>query len=420
MNRLGTRLLLAMLVVAVVSLTVVPVAHLVAERVTFARLPPEFRERVIERTAPPPFFRPPPPDRSRRSGAQDAAPAPLAPAEDAGPNAQGGDEGPDVGGLREENLRLFTLFGDFRAAQRRAVLTGVALALLVCAALALWLSRSIARPLEAVSRAASRLARGDLQTRVAPLDAFHPRETRLLADGFNTMAGSLERLEGERKAMIADIAHELRTPLAAMSMRLEALEDGLVPFDASEIELLQGHTSLLARLIDDLRLLSLADAGRLTLNLEELDLGPWLRATRAYGDAVRRQGAHLEVRLPDEPVRVRADAQRLRQVLHNLVDNAVAATPEGGGVEVALEAAGDEVLLRVRDEGPGIPEEELETIFERFVQGRRRDTRGASGSGLGLAIVRTLVTLHGGRVTARNQAGGAEFLVHLPLVPGAS
>lgn len=414
MNRLGTRLLLAMLVVATVSLTVVPIAHNVAEQVTLGRLQAEFRQRVIDRTGPMPFLGAPPPNR------RSAAPGPATPE----PSPQDTDEaspGPsantvNIPDLQEENLRLFTLFGDLRAAQRRAVVSGVAIALFICAVLALWLSRSIARPLEAVSSAASALAGGDLTTRVVTPGAFHPQEARLLADGFNSMAGSLERAEGERKAMLADVAHELRTPLAALSIRLEALEEGLVPFSTGEAKLLQGHTKLLARLIDDLRLLSLADAGRLTLNLQKVNLREWLQqATKAYDDTLLGRGVRLVARFPTNPVIVIADPQRLTQILQNLIDNATKVTPAGRLVQITLDASEEEALMRVRDEGPGIPEDELDSIFERFVQGRRRDTHGAGGSGLGLAIVRTLITLHGGHVTASNHADGAEVLVRLPV-----
>lgn len=411
MRRLGTHILLALLVVALVSLTVVPLATLVAERMTFNRLPTEFRESVFQRLTPPPVLGRLPSGQlggdERFHGFDLTFPGSQA--------APAGLDGTEMTGLRRENQRLFTLFSDMRAMQRRAVLVGIAVALLLCTAIALWISRTIARPLEAVSHAASRLANGELATRVAPLGPWQSHETQALASGFNAMAGSLERLEGERKAMIADVAHELRTPLAAMSMRLEALEDGLVPFDASELELLRGHTDLLSRLIDDLRLLSLADAGRLPLNLEELDLVPWLnQAARAQEIAILDHGARLTTNIMVESAVVNADPQRLRQVLQNLLDNAAKASTEGGIVEVTLSTAKEHAYVSVRDEGPGIPEEELETIFQRFVQGRRRDT-GATGSGLGLAIVRTLVTLHDGEVAARNHANGAEFVVTLPL-----
>lgn len=389
-----------MLAVALVSLSVVPIAQVIAERATLAQLPTPFRERVLEQTRPQPFF-----NRGRRVQGvlEDRLPAPGDPA-----------EGPT---LRQEVVRLFVLLGDFRTAQRRAVFVGVAIALVVCLAFAWWLSRTIARPLEAVSEGASQLARGALGTRVElPGRRFQPVETRDLADDFNAMAASLESVEGERRAMIADIAHELRTPLAALSMRLEAIQDGIVAFDETEVALLRRHADLMARLIDDLRLLSLADAGRLRLSMQQLDLGVWLpRAASSYEHAVTRAGATLDVIVPQRPVLVRADAQRLQQILQNLLDNAAKVTPAGGTVSVSLDVEGAHALLRVRDEGPGIPADELDTIFERFVQGRRRDAGGPVGSGLGLAIVRTLVRLHGGTVSAQNRDVGAEFTVRMPL-----
>jgi two-component system sensor histidine kinase BaeS len=236
------------------------------------------------------------------------------------------------------------------------------------------------------------------------------------------MSEAIERYEGERKAMVADVAHELRTPLAALRLRLEALEDGLVPLSQDEVRRLRGHTDLLARLVDDLRLLSLADAGRLTLQPVVVDLGAWLAvATEAARDVLGPMGVGLGVRGPTAPVAVRIDPQRMTQVLHNLIDNAARYAPEGSQVELAVATGADEVRLSVRDRGPGVPEGELDTIFDRFVRGVRRDERGASGSGLGLAIVRTLVELHGGRVEVRNLAvtegGGAAFTVVLPRGP---
>jgi len=204
-----------------------------------------------------------------------------------------------------------------------------------------------------------------------------------------------------------------------MRLRLEALEDGLVPVTADELALLRGHTDLLARLVDDLRLLSLADAGRLTLERREVELGEWLRGAAAVlRDVLERRGLQLEVRPPAAQARVLLDPQRMTQVLHNLLANAAHHAPEGSAVVVAAEADAGEARITVRDRGPGVPEDEIGTIFERFAQGRRRDGRGPAGSGLGLAIVRTLVELHGGRVEARNapvaEGGGASFTVALP------
>lgn len=414
MNRLGIRILLAMLIIAIVSLSVVPIAQVIAERVTFAQLPEAFRERVEAQTRPRPFFGP---SRLRGRGADGVA---LPSAGGGGQLREGDVAVPGEPDFREETLRLFALLADFRTAQQRALVGGILVALILCVALAWWISRTIAWPLEAVSEGAARLARGSLDSRVPRPSRLQPIETRELAEGFNAMAASLEALEGERRAMIADIAHELRTPLAALSMRLEAIDDGIVSFDREEVALLRRHAALLARLIDDLRLLSLADAGRLRLDREVLDLTAWLsRSAAAYAHTVGKAGAELQVEVPDEPVFVHADAQRLQQVLQNLLDNAARVSPQGETVRVSLEVAGDVARIRVLDQGPGIPEGELGTIFERFMQGRRRDVAGVAGSGLGLAIVRTLVGLHGGTVVAHNRETGAELIVTLPLEDAA-
>jgi two-component system, OmpR family, sensor histidine kinase BaeS len=406
-NRLSTRLLLAMVVVALVSLLAVPVATTLADRAVLATLPEVYRTRVQADTPRPGTLRwwlanrrPPIRPATLPSGASD-----------------------DPARLQVEVERLVTFLGDSRAARRDATALGALVALLVGVALAAWLSRSIARPIAAVSAASSELAAGRFGTRVElPRRATQPEETRALTDGFNAMSEAIERYEGERKAMVADVAHELRTPLAAMRLRLEALEDGLVPLSQDEVRRLRGHTDLLARLVDDLRLLSLADAGRLTLEPVVVDLGAWLAvATEAARDGLGPMGVGLGVSGPTAPVAVRIDPQRMTQVLHNLIDNAARYAPEGSDVEVAVATAADEVRLSVRDRGPGVPEGELDTIFDRFVRGVRRDERGASGSGLGLAIVRTLVELHGGRVEVRNLAategGGAAFTVVLPRGP---
>jgi two-component system, OmpR family, sensor histidine kinase BaeS len=424
-NRLGTRLLLAMSIVAVVALTAVPIAQLVAERATLARLPIDFRVRVTERTAPPALFGLPPARRVVRNEPEtlrgrllDARDDGADAAIDPGVDGSSGDAIEPGAGVQVENARLFALLADFRATQRNAVFVGVAFALLVGAGLAWWLSRSIARPIEAVSRASSRVALGELTARVAPPRAGDPQETHAMARDFNAMAAALERNEGERRAMIADIAHELRTPLASLALRLEALEDGLVPFNASEVALLKGYGDLLTRLVDDLRLLSLADAGRLPMAFETIDLVAWTTGVvAAQDDVARRRGIDLSSRVPASMVQVRADPQRLQQVLANLIDNALKLTPAGGRVEVIVEIDGDDALLRVRDGGPGVAADERETIFERFVQGRPRDTRGPGGSGLGLAIVRTLVGLHGGTVGVQDHEGGADFVVRLPRPP---
>jgi two-component system, OmpR family, sensor histidine kinase BaeS len=394
MNRLATRLLLAMLAVALLALAVIPISQMVATRRTFNALEADFRERVLEHRPP----RRPPPDKQA----------------DLGKSPDQSEERGEPPFLREENERLFALFATYRQAQQRAVLAGSVVALCLAVGLALWLTRSIAKPIEAVSKAASGLARGDLTTRVTT-DKTYSSEALHLAKDFNAMAASLQTYEGERKAMIADIAHELRTPLAIMQLRIDALSDGLVSFSEEEAKLLQGQVGLLARLIDDLRVLSLADAGRLSLNSRDVELNQFVETTmqqlQPRADAA---GVKLEFIPSPQFIVVNADPDRLAQILNNLLDNALRVTPENGSIRVGLGASVTQVQLSVRDTGPGIPEEELATIFERFVQGKYRDVQGKKGSGLGLAIVKTLVTLHGGSVVAKNYKDGAMLEVTLP------
>jgi two-component system, OmpR family, sensor histidine kinase BaeS len=393
MNRLTTRLILAMLLVAVVSLAIVPIAQYIATRQTIENLSTDFRERLEQHGGP----------RGGPPGPRGEGPAPKAPEVDGNQDF-----------LSEENTRLFELFRDYRVAQERAVYFGIVGAILLAVLFAIWLSRGIAKPIEAVSSASSKLARGNLQTRVQ-LRGFQADETQRLAQDFNAMAESLERYEGERKAMIADIAHELRNPLATMQMRIDALSDGLITFNEDEAKLLQGQVGLLARLIDDLRVLSLADAGRLSLNVMEVDLYE-LTANVVRNMETRASAAKvgLEFTSAKDSIFINADPDRLAQVLNNLLDNALRVTPENGKIRVGLEASSNNAKLTVRDTGPGIPEEDLPTIFERFVQGKRRDTQSKMGSGLGLAIVKTIVHLHKGEVSASNYGGGAQFEVILP------
>lgn len=420
MNRLATRLLLAFLVVALTSLAAVPIAQSVAARRTFGELGPEFRRRVERSLDGPPRagFRGPPPSRFGPEGTQSTLPP-----NGQLPDGQLGGQAPGEGFLREENTRLFSLLSDYREAQRQAALFGVGGAVLLSVLLALLLSRTIARPIEKVSKAASKLAEGALGTRVTLGPGLAPSlEVRRLAADFNAMASALGKLEGERKAMIADIAHELRNPLATLQLRLDALSDGLIRFNDDEAQLLQGQVGLLGRLIGDLRTLSLADAERLALHRLELDLNDLtenvVRHAQPRGES---QGVRLAFVPADEPDVVSADPDRLTQVLGNLLDNAFRVTPAGGEVAVQLFVTQTEVTLRVRDAGPGIAEDELGTVFERFVQGKRRDTNSKSGSGLGLAIVQSLVKLHGGWVQAGNwrdeDGGGAQLEVTLPVAP---
>ena len=200
---------------------------------------------------------------------------------------------------------------------------------LLAVLLALWLSRSIAKPIEAVSKAASSLADGDLSTRVH-LQGNSSQETQELAKDFNSMAEALERYEGQRQAMMADIAHELRTPLTTLQFRLDALEDKIISFNEDEIILFKDQITLLSRLIEDLRTLSLAEAGRLSATMQALDLNDLvIRVVSSFQNRAEFSGLRLEFQPSDLPALITGDADRLKQILNNLLENAFKVTTQG-------------------------------------------------------------------------------------------
>lgn len=299
--------------------------------------------------------------------------------------------------------------------ERRAVtlIGSASLALVLAVGLALALARFIARPVEQVTKAAGRVAAGDLSVRIPlPRSRSNASETARLAQSFNSMADSLERLERNRKNMVADVAHELRTPLTVMRGRLEALEDGVAPLEISEVHDLHDQVLVLSRLVEDLRVLSLADAGKLSLELRDVDLGELARTVaNGFQVAARERGIALNVEAAPDVVTT-GDRDRLTQVMVNLIDNAMRLTPAGGSVTLVVAATADGPLFEVRDSGPGIPAGSESRIFERFVRTDDGRARVAGGSGLGLAIVNSIVELHNGTVRAWNSAaGGAVFSV---------
>ncbi len=286
---------------------------------------------------------------------------------------------------------------------------------LLSALLAWLLAQRVARPITAVSSAAQQLARGDLSAR-APLLGGE-KEVTQLALSFNEMAQSLQQMDRERQQAVADIAHELRTPLAVMQARLDALEDGVYPLNAAQIALLSTQTQLLTRLVGDLRTLTLADAGQLELNTRQTDLYELaLSVTRSLEQRAAQRSVTLTVR--GEVAPLRADPDRLHQVITNLVDNAL--RHARSRVDISVTPGAHETVLDVDDDGSGIPEGSRELVFTRFSRLDESRARDTGGSGLGLAIVRVLVGAQGGRASAgRSPLGGARFSVVLPVQPAA-
>lgn len=304
-----------------------------------------------------------------------------------------------------------TVFRGLRENETAVLVWSNVVGVLLSALLAALIAWRLAQPLSAVSKAARWFAEGDLSARawLPPGQWRNERrwggEAVRLVDDFNAMAASLERLEAERQVTAAAIAHELRTPLAVLQARLAALRDGVFALDAREVRLLAQQTDLLARLVEDLRTLSLAEAGKLTLYPHTCDLSALVKdVVESFEPRAAAKGVRLEVRA--EEATLVGDAARLRQVVANLLDNALRFTPEAGSVEVTLQMDEVGVILLVRDTGPGFGESDRARMFERFY----RADADRSGSGLGLAIVRSLVELHGGRVEAMNAPGCGALL----------
>jgi two-component system, OmpR family, sensor histidine kinase BaeS len=283
--------------------------------------------------------------------------------------------------------------------------------------LALVLSHRLLRPVNDLTRAAGRMAQGDLSQRVA----VHGRdEIGRLGQTFNSMASALHQAEQSRRAMTADIAHELRNPLAVQRAHLEALVDGVYPLQVENLEPVLEQNRTLERLVEDLRTLALADAGQLDLQLAATDL-PWLaeRVLERYRPQANAQSVGLELDAAPMPA-LQADAGRLEQLLANLISNALRYTPPGGSIRLHIQPEQDGsgrsiARLRLHDSGPGIAPEALPHIFDRFYRADHSRSRAEGGSGLGLAIARQLAQAHGGRLSAENHpGGGAVFILDLP------
>jgi signal transduction histidine kinase len=276
--------------------------------------------------------------------------------------------------------------------------------------------QDIARPLADLMDAADAVAAGDLHVQIAEEG---PGDFGKLAQTFNRMTSELERAEEQRRNLTADVAHELRTPLAIIQGNLEGLLDGVYQPTAEHITAMLDETRWLARLIDDLRILSLAESGQLVLHKEVIAVDELLAdLSTSFAGQAEAKGIRLCIERLDQlaGVTVNADVGRLYQVLGNLVVNALRYTPPGGTITLQGERVQGLVRLIVRDTGQGIASEDLPSIFDRFWRGDpARSHAEGSGGGLGLAIARQLVLAHGGRIEVESLPGqGATFIVQLP------
>lgn len=275
------------------------------------------------------------------------------------------------------------------------------------------LSRNLARPLNRLATAARAIAAKDLTQRVEPSGS---EEVAEVARAFNEMAVSLEQAETLRRNLVADVAHELRTPLSVLQGNLSALIDGVFPLEMTEVAKLYDETRLLGRLVDDLRELTHAESGQLTLDLHPIDLSPVLRATiQTFDSAARDKQVTLTLdTLSDLPF-VRADSERVAQVLRNLLGNALRHTPAQGAITVGASRVDRWVEVSVSDTGEGIAEADLPYVFDRFWRGDQSRARESGGSGLGLAIAHRLIVAHGGQIGVESVVGqGSRFWFRLP------
>lgn len=287
-----------------------------------------------------------------------------------------------------------------------AIWLGVVMVTAVAATVVV-LRRSLA-PVDRLTRAADELRRGRTP---GPIGEVRDAELRGLAEAFEGAVDAIERTARVRRRLIADVAHELRTPVTNMRASIEACQQGLLPCDAELLETLGAETRLLQRLVEDFQQLAQSDAGQLRLDLQPLPLAETVR--NVLTGTIEAAGGSLRVELPD--VRVFADEERLRQVLTNLVDNAVRHRPEGLEMTVTPAPAPQQERFSflITDNGPGIAAEDRPHVFERLYRGDRSRSRATGGAGLGLSIARGLLEAMGGSITLEDSGVGASFRVTL-------
>ncbi len=275
------------------------------------------------------------------------------------------------------------------------------------------LSRAITRPVVELTAATRDVANGNLGRKVTVRSRDEIGE---LADSFNKMSGDLERSLNLRKQMTADIAHELRTPLSLIIGHAEAVHDGVLPPSAENFEIIREEAERLQKLVNDLRTLSLADAGELSTEFQTMAVGELLRDLRAhYQTPFSVKRVALELQIESAPLKANLDPMRIGQALSNILDNALRHTPEGGRTTIFARRRGNEIEIGVEDSGEGATPEEAARLFERFYRADESRARADGGSGLGLAIAKSIVETHGGKIWAEGEKGkGLKVFIRLP------
>ena len=293
-----------------------------------------------------------------------------------------------------------------------------ALASLIALIMARWLARGMTQPLRDMAQAAHRMEQGDYAVRVHTTSRD---EVGQLAAAFNRMSGELENLERSRRDLVANVSHELKTPITAIRAHLENLLDGVERPDPETLEIMLTQSERLGRLVEQLLDLSRLESGEVPLHREAVPLAPLVSLVVSEIQVGRPDRAvTLDSRISDELPSVDADRERMHQVLFNLVDNAVRFTPPGGEVTVSAQRHNGMVQVAVADTGVGISPEHLPRLFERFYRVDPARSREDGGTGIGLAIARSVVEAHGGHIRAESELGkGSTFTFDLPVAPAA-
>ncbi len=313
---------------------------------------------------------------------------------------------------------IYLVFGqpnpNFSPASLLAVICGVPLAFMLLASVLGGMAfRRLGTPFADIMSATDAIARGDLSVRLRENNRGPLGD---LARRFNNMVAELERAEQQRRNLTADIAHELRTPLHIIQGNLEGMLDGVYEPTAENFTDTLDETRLLARLVDDLQTLSLAEAGQLPLHPTRFLLADLLAdAAAGFESRTAAQNVELRVDVPDPSLEIEADYDRLNQALANLLTNALRHTPENGGITLRAESIPKGVRITVEDTGAGIPPEDLPYIFDRFWRGDKSRSRTEGSSGLGLAITKQLILAHGGTINAESELRkGTTFTIEFP------
>jgi two-component system sensor histidine kinase BaeS len=297
---------------------------------------------------------------------------------------------------------------------RKSLIIGLGLGLLIAAILSWLLARHLSRPVNEVAAGIRALAAGDFKTR---LEVRGEDEIARLGDDVNRLASALSEHESARKRWVADMAHELRTPLAIIRGELEAMYDGVRPMGKQQLASVQEEVKHLASLVDDLHSLNMTDSGALAYKMQNVNLTDLIElSVDAFQGRVLEKNLKVSWIKPPQQVGINGDEQRLRQLMHNLMDNAVRYTDADGSISMSLSRERQSVKFSISDSTPGASLEECERLFERLYRLEGSRNRNYGGSGLGLAICRNIVEAHGGQIVAKpSLAGGLEITVTLPL-----